>query len=94
MYKDVVYSTTYEEVLEETGNPDKADSIAETQVEYIAVLIDKLRFGACPTSWEKRIIRDALMNFCTSDQKDLVKGMFPKLRMRWTSSDEKYLCVK
>jgi hypothetical protein len=92
-HRDFVYDGIYEEVLEETGSEARAEAEAERWAEEVDRLLDKLYKGECPNRREKVLIRDALGAFCTKEQKELVKGIFPKLRMRWTKNDEKYLCT-
>jgi len=93
-HRDFVYDAIYEDTLEETGSERRAEAEAEAWAEEIDRLIDKLYRGECPNRREKVYIRDALSALCTSDQKELVKGAFPKLKMKWTSRDEEYLCTR
>jgi len=91
-FAEVTRAIVYGDVLETTGNDAWAQSEADAAADEVATVVEKLYKGLCPTRQEKKIIRSALTNFCTKDQKQLVKKIFPKLKMLWTSLDEDYIC--
>jgi len=74
------------------GTEEAGERAREVYERKITRLIDKLRRGECPTRDEKIMIREACLCCCTTDQKELVKNTFPKLKMRWTRDDEMHLC--
>jgi hypothetical protein len=86
--------TTFEEVLSETDREDIAGKEADKEEAEWDALIAKLERGVCPTAREKRMIRNALDVFCTRKYRDMVKRMYPKLRMRWTREDEQFICTR
>jgi hypothetical protein len=92
--KEAASETTFEEVLLETDN----EYVAETERDRVEAewdaLIAKLERGVCPTAREKQMIRNALDVFCTRKYRDMVKRMYPKLRMRWTRQDEQFTCAR
>jgi hypothetical protein len=92
--RELAAETTYEEVLSETDDMALAKiERGRVEIEYDA-LISKLEKGVCPTAREKRMIREALDVFCTRRYRDMVKRMYPKLRMRWTRQDEQFTCTR
>jgi len=81
-----------ERAIDIWGTEEAGERAREWYERKIANLIDKLRRGECPTRSEKDMIREACLCCCTEDQKEMLKRIFPKLKMRWTRDDEAHLC--
>jgi len=82
----------YHDVYDETGSEERARAARNGFLAEIEELTLKLERGECPGRREKVTIREALAAVCPKEKKDFVRRMFPKLKMRWTSNDETWIC--
>ena len=91
-YRDKMARAVYEEALYLLEEGERALEAVEKLEKEVDSLIEKLRRGECPSISEKLHIRNAVYSFCTPDQRELVKEVYAKLRMRWTRQDEALAC--
>jgi len=82
-----------EQAVNKYGTWEAGERAAERYKRRLEELLEKLKRGECPSARDKITIREAVLCACTPDQKEMIKRIFKKLRMRWTAEDERTLCI-
>ena len=91
-YRDKMAKATYEEALYLLEDKEKAVEAVERLEKEIDSLVEKLKRGECPSVIERIHIRNVAYSLCTPEQRELVKSVFSKLKMRWTRQDRELAC--
>jgi len=74
-------------------SPEAAMDVVRRFQASIDRLLERLKRSECPTVAEKRHIRRAAWEWCEKENKELMKRIYSKLKMKWTAADEENACM-